>query len=376
MHKKVLYFQTKFLAEKKEGAITISGFGSTGDLDRYNDKVLPTAFSDSLPTFMKNPVMLLQHDDNKVIGKFTSTEIKGNGLQVTGDVMYDIDGCMKKIEDGVLGAFSIGFITQAYQYEDADGHILYKSDEGLMAGYSWEDLDEEKTVRVITKLDLVEISVVSTPANPYALFQVAKDFFIEETKALKSLATQKKGAPNEVEEKDGVGQEEPQEAIETKTEEVTTETPPETKEEVTPPEVNPNTTEEEAKSVETTETQEVTPSTASEEEKSEDVKAVEEPTETPENGVTEEQVKALITESVNLAIKEISQAFEIKLSSIVKENEELKSALSDQEKKYAKLENEVLSIETVRPSSKSAVKSMNAPVITDEMILKSIGFRK
>lgn len=43
--------------------------------------------------------------------------------------MYDIDGCMKKIEDGVLGAFSIGFITQAYQYEDTDGHILYKSDE-------------------------------------------------------------------------------------------------------------------------------------------------------------------------------------------------------------------------------------------------------
>lgn len=83
MQKKVLYFQTKFLAEKKADSITITGFGSTGDLDRYNDKVLPTAFEDSLPTFMKNPVMLLQHDDNKVIGKFTSTEIKGNGLQVT-----------------------------------------------------------------------------------------------------------------------------------------------------------------------------------------------------------------------------------------------------------------------------------------------------
>lgn len=141
---------------------------------------------------MKNPVMLLQHDDGKVIGKFTSTEIKSNGLEVVGDVMYDIDDCMKKIEDGVLGAFSIGFITQAYQYEDEQGHILYKSDEGLMAGYEWDDLYSEKVTRIITKLDLVEISVVSTPANPYALFQVAKDFFTEETKALKSLATQKK----------------------------------------------------------------------------------------------------------------------------------------------------------------------------------------
>ncbi len=102
MHK-VLYFQTKFLAEKKAGdSITIKGFASTPDVDRVNDRVLPTAFSASLPVFMKNPVMLLQHDDNKVIGKFTETNVKSNGLEVTGDVMYDIDDCMKKIEDGVL----------------------------------------------------------------------------------------------------------------------------------------------------------------------------------------------------------------------------------------------------------------------------------
>ena len=91
--------------------------------------------------------------------------------------------------------------------------------------------------------------------------------------------------------------------------------------------------------------------------------------------MTEDQVKALITESVNLAIKEISQAFEIKLSSITKENEDLKSSLSEQEKKYAKLENEVLNIETVRPS-KSTVKSMTAPIITDDLCLKTIGYRK
>ena len=85
-------------------------------------------------------------------------------------------------------------------------------------------------------------------------------------------------------------------------------------------------------------------------------------------------MKALITESVNLAIKEISKAFEVKLSSLTKENEELKSSLSEQEKKYKKLENEVLNIETVRPST-NTVKSMNTKTLTDEMILKSIGYR-
>lgn len=102
MHKKVLYFQTKFLAEKKAETITIEGFASTGDVDRVRDKVLPTAFTDTLPLFLKNPVMLLQHDDNKVIGQFSEGMIKSNGLQVKGEVMYDIDGCMQKILDGVL----------------------------------------------------------------------------------------------------------------------------------------------------------------------------------------------------------------------------------------------------------------------------------
>lgn len=104
--KDVKYFQAKFATEVKgEGdkkVITIKGFASTGDVDRVRDRVLPTAFTETLPMFLKNPVMLLQHDDNKVIGQFTDGTIKNNGLEVTGDVMYDIDECMKKIEDGVL----------------------------------------------------------------------------------------------------------------------------------------------------------------------------------------------------------------------------------------------------------------------------------
>lgn len=104
------------------------------------------------------------------------------------------------------------------------------------------------------------------------------------------------------------------------------------------------------------------------------MKAVENPPETPINGVTEEKVKDLIAEAVNLATKEISRAFEIKLSAIDKENSELKSALVDQEKKYSKLEKEVLNIETAKPSS--ITKSVSVRPLTDELILQSIGLRK
>ena len=132
MHK--LYFQARFQAsEQKDGVIKISGFASTPDIDRYNDRVLPSAFVDGLPVFMTNPKMLLGHDDAKVIGKYTDCQVEQNGLRVVGEVMYNIDDCVQKIEDGTLNTFSIGFITKAYQYEDSVGHIIYKSDVGLMA---------------------------------------------------------------------------------------------------------------------------------------------------------------------------------------------------------------------------------------------------
>lgn len=370
MHKKVLYFQTKFLAEKKADSIIIDGFASTGDVDRARDKVLPTAFTDTLPMFLKNPVMLLQHDDNKVIGQFTDGTIKSNGLQVRGEVMYDIDNCMQKITDGVLGAFSIGFITQAYQYEDEQGHVIYKSDEGLMAGYEWDDLYRDDVVRIITKVDLVEVSVVSTPCNPYALFQVAKDFFVEETKSLKAFAMQAKGAPNEIEEPKTE-----EVIVENEVKDEPTEVAVEEVKEAETPNETPNPTPEEVPAGETPViAEEVTPpsDTTGEEGKSEVVKVDENPTEKSIDGISEEKAKDLIAEAVNLATKEISRAFEVKLSNIVKENGELKTALSEQEKKYAKLEKEVLNIETVRPSSHSTMKSATLRPLTDADILGAI----
>lgn len=233
-----------------------------------------------------------------------------------------------------------------------------------MAGYEWDDMYKEDVCRAITKLDLVEISIVSTPANPYALFQVAKKFFDAETKSLKALQMEKKEEeiPEEI---PAETVEVKEEVAEVKAEEiVTAETPNET----------PNPTTEEVPAGETPAiVEEATPTIdmTVEEGKSQDVKAVENPPETP-TGVTEEKVKDLIVEAVNLATKELSKAFEIKLSAIVKENSDLKTALGDQEKKYAKLEKEVLNIETIRPSSHSTIKSVAPRPLTDSDILDSL----
>jgi HK97 family phage prohead protease len=353
MHK-VLYFQTKFLAEKKAGdAITIKGFASTPDVDRVNDRVLPTAFSASLPVFMKNPVMLLQHDDNKVIGKFTETNVKSNGLEVTGDVMYDIDDCMKKIEDGVLGAFSIGFICKAYQYEDAQGHIIYTSMDGMSAGYSWDDLWADGTIRVITEVDLVEVSVVATPANPYALFQTAKDFFIEETKTLKSLA--RKGAPNE--------------HIEKK-EDAPVDAPAEPSQEATPTET-PTPTGEEAPAGETPAPVEGQAPEGGEAPAGES--PVEKPEEAPKS-VTLEEVKALIDEAVGKAIVEFSKTVEAQVKTISDENVELKKQNEKLVETITQVETDIKNIEIPRSATPGNTPvSRKSFVVTDEFAIKTLG---
>jgi HK97 family phage prohead protease len=104
--KKTFHFQMpidqKSIELKSDGTLSIKGYASTKDQDRYGDIVDPKAFENTLETFSKNPIMLLQHDANKPIGRFPETSIDSKGLAVVGDVMYDEDSCMKKIQDGIL----------------------------------------------------------------------------------------------------------------------------------------------------------------------------------------------------------------------------------------------------------------------------------
>ncbi len=186
-------FEQKNIEVKDDGTLVISGMASTKDLDRYDDVVEPTAFKETLPTFMKNPVMLLQHNANKPIGKFTESKITDDGLEVKGSVSYDEDGCIQKIKDGILGAFSIGYKPKKYEVRNAEDELI-ATENGYEKGFNWEDLYEKGVVRTIKELDLVEISVVSTPANPNAVFGLEKSvkgFFDEEMKSWKQEIEEK-----------------------------------------------------------------------------------------------------------------------------------------------------------------------------------------
>lgn len=203
--KKTYYFQApieqKNIELKGDGTLVIRGMASTKDVDRYNDIVEPLAFDITLETYMKNPIMLLQHDSNKPIGRFDETKITDDGLSVTGSVLYDEDGCVKKIQYGVLGAFSIGYIPKRFEIRSGDGTLL-ATENGYEKGYGWEDVWTDATaIRTIKELDLVEISVVSTPANPNAVFSLGKSvktFFDEEKKSWQEAIANKSDDTDEV----------------------------------------------------------------------------------------------------------------------------------------------------------------------------------
>lgn len=189
--KQLLYFKTVVghVEEKAGGDVKISGYASTKDVDRGNDKVLPSAFEESIKNNAATSgiAMLLGHDQNKVIGGWDVLSTDARGLIAEGTVRYDTDECKQKIKNGDLRGMSIGYIVEAYQVENKDGVVVYRNDTGLEAGHDWEELWADGAVRVITKLNLVEISIVSTPMNEYSFISSVKHFWATEVKMLKTL---------------------------------------------------------------------------------------------------------------------------------------------------------------------------------------------
>jgi HK97 family phage prohead protease len=133
----------------------ISGYASVfGTLDSDGDVIVKGAFRDTLAMCRekgKYPKMLWQHDPSIIVGKWTDMIEDDHGLKVEGHFILDVEKGREGYalaKAGVLDSLSVGFNTQ-------------EAERGEMRG------------RVITKVDLWEVSCVTWGANPDAKF-VAK----------------------------------------------------------------------------------------------------------------------------------------------------------------------------------------------------------
>lgn len=150
---KINYFQIEFKnVEIKGEVIKIKWYASTPTIDRYNDIVDPKAFSNSIIEYMKNPIILLQHDWNKPVWKAIDYKLNFKWLEVEVEVSNDLDNLYNNIRTWILKGFSIWYIPTKWEYLEQNG----------------------AEIRKITWLDLIEISIVSTPANKESLFTLSK----------------------------------------------------------------------------------------------------------------------------------------------------------------------------------------------------------
>ena len=181
----------KEITDGENKAYEIEWYASTKDKDRMNDIVEPTAFENTLKQYMTNPIVLLQHDMDKPIWNVTEASIDDKGLFIKAKITEDTDGVFSKLKNWVLRTFSIWYRVKDYETmenEDAEWNYIFTN--------------------VIKELELFEISLVSVPANPFALVKSFDSCFkaeedeetAEEPKEEEAVEEKEEDLPEEIEE--------------------------------------------------------------------------------------------------------------------------------------------------------------------------------
>lgn len=133
--------------------ITIRGMASTTDRDRVGDVIESEAWTKGgTDNYLRNPIILFNHDHNRPIGRGTALRVTDKGLEITAKISKADPYIAKLIADGVLTTFSVGFKVKDADYIRDTGGLLIKDAE------------------------LYEVSVVSIPANASAEFNIVKSY--------------------------------------------------------------------------------------------------------------------------------------------------------------------------------------------------------
>lgn len=154
--------ELKLAPAETEAGMAFTGYGAVfNNLDSYGDMIMPGAFADYLSEMKKTgdwPAMLLQHggwfgtaEDEMPVGLWTDLSEDGVGLKVSGKLAdtqrgKDTYSLLKMAPRPAITGLSIGYIAK-----------------------EWEPRSKpEDPRRRLKKIELLEISLVTFPANPKA----------------------------------------------------------------------------------------------------------------------------------------------------------------------------------------------------------------
>lgn len=143
-----------------DGKMTFSGYGAVfGNVDSYGDVIAPGAFAKSLASHYSEgsqPLMFLNHDafGSLPIGRWTDMAEDGHGLKVHGELLDTQMGrdTYTALKAGAINGLSIGFRPIEFATRS-------------------KPEDPRRTLKAV---DLVEVSVVTLPANQKARVSAVK----------------------------------------------------------------------------------------------------------------------------------------------------------------------------------------------------------
>jgi HK97 family phage prohead protease/HK97 family phage major capsid protein len=137
----------------EDGSINIKGLASTNALDRTGDVIDHNAWKQGgLDNYGDNPIILFNHNYDRPIGRAKYCDVTQHGLEIEAKISKSAGDVVDLIKDGVLGAFSVGFKVKDAEYnKETDGFFIKSA-------------------------ELLEVSVVSIPANQTATFSISKSF--------------------------------------------------------------------------------------------------------------------------------------------------------------------------------------------------------
>lgn len=153
---KGLEFKSFDIAEHKadeSGNLIITGYGAFfGNLDSYKDIIAAGAFADTLAEKRDRIAFCYQHDIWNPIGKIQEIKEDNQGLWLKVMLSAAEDDIQTKVKEGILKEMSIG-----YRVVD-----------------SAEEVRNGEPCRILKKINLYEISLVTIAANPLAVIQSMK----------------------------------------------------------------------------------------------------------------------------------------------------------------------------------------------------------
>lgn len=168
---KQLYISA-YVKGKSDEQREIYALASQGIVDRDREIVRWNAWEGGLADFLAHPILMVSHRyENLWVGRVTSIDPRRDGLYFRATFATSAEGeaCWELVKSTGLAAFSVGFspiessMVKVRQLEPAERKSA------LALG-----MTETDTVKVFTRVKLLEISMVSVPACPTALLQAWK----------------------------------------------------------------------------------------------------------------------------------------------------------------------------------------------------------